>query len=595
MEIKRTPNEIFDEYKQATEYKNSLGNRGLHDQTKMNERFYVGDQWHGVQAGNSRPLVRRNIIKRIGEYKISSVCASPVTVNYSAEGIPNTSDMAEQEAQIEKQIASQGTPMGEITNEEINVIMNALTNYEKVTAERVKLSELTAEMAKDAYISGTAFFYTYWDSSVETGLFADSAKTTKITGDINCQILNVTNVVLGDANSSDIQSQPYIIVSQRKPISDVKREAKFNKQSTEGIESDTESATYNSGDWGENEPEENNRVTVLTKFWKEYDENNQTYKIKAIRVTEKEVIKPEWDLKIRLYPFAKFSWLPRLSSAYGDSEITYLIPNQIAINRALSAAVWSAMITGIPKTVVNKDLIQAPVTNDPGQIININAGSDYDVQRAIAYVHPPQFASQLQNVVSDIANSTLSDMGANDAALGNLRPDNASAIIAMREAAMQPMQVYQNRYYSCIEDIARIWADFWLNMYGERPLKIQDNQGTRYIPFNAERYKSLVINAKVDVGASTLWGESVVVSSLGNLLQAGIITPLQYLERLPKGTIPDITGLIEEMKQQQKAQAQEHEEMLAQFAQQYPEQYAAYTQMTDGEKAKIMEDIGGAV
>jgi hypothetical protein len=272
------------------------------------------------------------------------------------------------------------------------------------------------------------------------------------------------------------------------------------------------------------------------------------------------------------------------------------MPNQIAINRALSAAVWSAMITGMPKTVVNTDLVQVPVTNDPGQIIAISAGSEYDVQRAIGYVHPPQFAAQMQNIVTDIANSTLADAGANDAALGNLRPDNASAIIAMREAALQPMQVHQNRFYSCIEDIARIWADFWLNMYGTRPLKIESKEGTQYMPFDASRYKDIVVNAKVDVGASTLWGESVVVSSLGNLLQAGLITPVQYLERIPKGIIPDITGLIDEIKAQTQAQVQEEQEILAQLAQTRPDLYEAYTQMGEAEKAKLMESIkGGAI
>lgn len=598
MEIKKTPKEIFEEYEQGTEYKASLGNRGIADQAKMNERFYVGDQWHGVQAGNSRPLVRRNIIKRIGEYKISSICANPVTVNYSADGIPNTTDMKSAQDAIMDEMMENGVPMGEVTNEEFDVIMDALTVYNKVTAERLKLNDLTETLARNAYISGTSFLYTYWDDTIETGLFADNSKTMPIKGDINCQILDVVNVILGDPNNDGVQNQPYIIISQRKPISEVKREAKKNRRSAtdiEAINADENSALYNAGDYGESEPENNKRVTVLTKMWKEYDKDLNTYRIKAIRTTEKAIIRPEWDMNIKLYPLAKFSWLPRFSCGYGDSEITYLIPNQIAINRALSAAVWSAMITGMPKTVVNRDLILEPVTNDPGQIINLNAGADYDVQRAIAYIQPPQFASQLQNVVADIANGTLSDSGANDAALGDLRPDNASAIIAMREAALQPMQVYQNRFYSCIEDIARIWADFWLNMYGERPLKIQDKNGTRYLPFNAERYKTLIVNARVDVGASTLWGESVVVSSLGNLLQAGIITPVQYLERIPKGTIPDITGLLDEIKQAQEAQAQQREEFIAQFAQTHPQEYEAFKQMSPEEQEKMLAQIGGIV
>lgn len=593
MEVKKKPNEIFDEYKNGDEYKASIGSRGIVEQSKVNERFYVGDQWHGVQAGNTRPLVRRNIIKRIGEYKVSAVCAAPVTVNYSADGIPDTEEMQEREENLKNELMQGKVMQGKVTDEEVNVIMNMLTEYNKATAERVKFGEKTTELTKSSYISGTAFLYTYWDDTVETGLFADDDKTTAITGDINCEVLNVVNVILGDPNCKEIQKQPYIIVSQRKPLSEVMHEAEKNGKNTKEIATDDASATYNAGDWGTSEPENNKRVTVLTKFWKEYDKETGKYHIKAIKVTEKAVIRDEWDLKIRLYPFASLTWIPRYSSGYGDSEITYLIPNQIAINRALSATVWSAMLTGMPKMIVNTDLVHEPVTNDPGQIINIAASNDYDVQKAIAYLNPPQFAGQLHNTVNDIANNTLTDSGANDAALGNIRPDNASAIIVMREAALQPMQMYQNAYYACIEDIARIWADFWLNMYGNRPLKIVSATGTQYVPFDAERYKNLVVNARVDVGASTLWGESVVISTLNNLLQAGIITPLQFLERVPKGIIPDVTGLIEEMKSQSQYDANAKEEVIAQFAQQYPQEYAQYTQMSDSEKTKMFEEIGG--
>jgi hypothetical protein len=598
MEVKKKPNEIFEEYEQGMDYKASLGNRGIADQSKMNERFYVGDQWHGVQAGNSRPLVRRNIIKRIGEYKISSICANPVTVNYSADGIPNTIDMKTKQDEIRNQMMNGTAPVGEITNEEIDVVMDSLTVYQKVTAERLKFNEKTATVARESYISGTSFLYTYWDEAIETGLFADDGKTQPIVGDINCEILNVVNVVLGDPNCTDIQRQPYIIVSQRKTVAEAKREARKNKRSQADIDSivaDENSAKYNAGDYGESEPENNKRVTILTKFWKEYDKDERKHRIKALRCTEKAIIRTEWDMNIRLYPLADFPWMPRFSCGYGDSEITYLIPNQIAVNRALSAAVWSAMITGMPKMIVNRDLVHEPVTNDPAQIININSSGDYDTARALSYVQPPQFASQLQNVVADIADNTLVDSGANDAALGDLRPDNASAIIAMREAALQPMQVYQNRFYAFIEDVARIWADFWLNMYGNRPLKIQDKDGIRYMPFDSERYKNLIVNARVDVGVSTLLGEPVVIATLDNLLQAGLITPLQYLERIPKGTIPDVTGLIDELKQAEEAKAEQREAFMAQFAQTRPQEYAAFKQMPREQQEKMLQQIGGIV
>ena len=508
------PKQIFEEYEKGNEFKNSIGDRGIYEQSKMNERFFVGDQWHGVQAGNSRPLVRRNVIKRIGEYKISTVCASPATVNYSAEGFWE--------------------------NEEVSQKMKNLNSYFLNTKERLKLDSLLADAVREAYISGTAFIYSYWDESIETGLFADETHKSKIRGDVKAELLNVCNVVLGEPNNPDIQSQPYIIVAERMTKSEAQRQAEKNARL---IKSDNQ---LNAGDRGEREPENSQRVTVLTKFFKKYE--NGKCSVYAVRVTENAVIKPLWNTKLSQYPIASFLWTKRNSSAYGDSEITYLIPNQIAINRALSAAVWSTMITGMPKVIVNRDLVTDGVNNDPGQIINLNAGEDYDVNKAIAYIEPPQFASQLESVVNDIAEKTLADSGATDAALGDVRPDNTSAIIAAREAAMQPMQVYKNRYYAFIEEIARIWADFWINMYGSRPLKVGENN---YVEFDGDFYKNLVINVRVDVGDATVWGEAVVVSSLGNLFERGVITAEEYLSRLPKGIIPDITGLIERVKERE--------------------------------------------
>ena len=84
------PEQIFSENEAGRTFKAGLGRHGLYEQNKTNERFYVGDQWYGARCGNDRPLVRHNVIKRIGDYKMAVVSANPVTVNYSAEGVPNT-------------------------------------------------------------------------------------------------------------------------------------------------------------------------------------------------------------------------------------------------------------------------------------------------------------------------------------------------------------------------------------------------------------------------------------------------------------------------------------------------------------------------
>lgn len=145
-----------------------------------------------------------------------------------------------------------------------------------------------------------------------------------------------------------------------------------------------------------------------------------------------------------------------------------------------------------------------------------------------------------------------------------------------------PLQPFKQRFYQFCEDIARIWAEFWIMLYGRRALKIEDENGIWYLPFDGQRYKDLVLSVKVDVGASTLWSEAQSIQTLDNLLAAQLIDPVQYLERLPKGIIPDLTGLINskrrDMEQQQAMQeAAMQQAMQQQTMAQWAEQPAAPT------------------
>ena len=564
--IKLNQKTIWSEYEAGQQYKNGIGDKGIHDQARINERFFVGDQWHGVNAGNEKPLTRRNIIKRIGEYKMATIGSAPIAVNYSAEGVPDTADVGAVNA-VKEQMMGGETPQGVVNDAEISVVMGALTDYFKITAERLKYDDKKDRLLRNAYISGTGILYTYWDSSIRTGLYADEGRTMAIKGDINCEVLDIENVVFGDPNNEEVESQPYIIIARRMDVEAVWREAKLYGQATEDIVPDGQNGYYrNAGDRGDDEPSDSRRVTVITKLYKKYDKDGNST-VWGMTVTEKAVVRPEWNLLIHRYPIAKFIWERRRSCAYGDSEITYQIPNQIALNQAHSISVWAMQNTGMPKTVINGDLIPDGISNDPAEVVKIYGSAD-DMMSAIRYVTPPNYGAAFINFTDAFAQNVLSDNGANDAALGNFRPDNATAIVQAREAAIAPMQMYQNRFYSANEDVARIWADFWITMYGKRSIKINDGGKVRYMVFDAERYRDLVITARIDVGASTLWSEAVSISNLGNLLSGQLISFIEYLERIPKGLIPDVTGLINARKQQEQQQAQMAAEQQAALEQQ---------------------------
>lgn len=517
-------NVIYQEYSEGISYKSAIGNRGLFEQNRINERFFIGDQWYGAKCGNERPLVRHNVIKRIGDYKMSQVLSSPIAVKFSADGIPAEDNSTEPSTLIDVTSSA-------LSEKEINRLMSVFGDYYKVTAERIDLTSLSERALKNAYITGTAVLYTYWDSQIPTGLFADKDKQLPIKGDICCEVLNIEDVVFGDPYCETVQNQPYIIIASRKNEDEVLREARLHGADMTALSLISEEAV-------------DGKITVLTKLWKRYKKDG-SYTVAGTKVTQKAVIRQEFDTGLSLYPISVFRWESKNNCAYGESEITYLIPNQIAINRMITANVWSAMANGMPIMLVNGDTVTDKITNDPGQIIKV-FGSNEDVAGAVKYVSPPSFMKDFDDSINSLINNTLTQSGANEVALGDSKADNATALIAMRDAALMPLQSVKKRFYSFIEELSRIWADFWTTYYGTRKIKLSAKNGNSYISFNGQRYKGLIISAKVDVSSASSYSEKECLDTLITLFEKGIIDRKQLLSRIPDGIIPDIEGLIKD-------------------------------------------------
>jgi len=223
------PRQVQQEYRQGVEYKQSLGTGGMTEQTAINERFYSGDQWHGVNCGDSRPLVRYNVIKRIGDYKMAVVGAAPTSVRFSAEGVADTPAVRRQVEDYRHALQEGESPcQPALPAAQAQAMAQALTDYFDTTARRLKLDSLKQRVLRNAYLSGTGVLYTYWDDSIGTGQYADVARTTPIRGDIAAEVLEVEQVYFGDVTLEDIQQQPYVLIAQRRPVAAVQRLAKAN-------------------------------------------------------------------------------------------------------------------------------------------------------------------------------------------------------------------------------------------------------------------------------------------------------------------------------------------------------------------------------
>ena len=170
----------------------------------------------------------------------------------------------------------------------------------------------------------------------------------------------------------------------------------------------------------------------------------------------------------------------------------------------------------------------------------------------------PQIA-QFINLAVDKSRSFL---GASDVAMGDSRPDNTSAIIALQRAANTPMEMTKQNMHQCVEDQARIWQDMMSVRYGVRMVEVSmsmDEPGAQplgmqlpvqsfLIPFDFATLKNFPVAIKQDVGASSYWSEMANMQTLDNLLMNNRITLEQYLERLPNGYISKKQELIQQVK-----------------------------------------------
>ncbi|MBO4468508.1 MAG: hypothetical protein J5766_04335, partial [Clostridia bacterium] len=406
-----------------------------------------------------------------------------------------------------------------IGNDEINSLSEALDKYYLVTSKRLQLDTVFSSALKDAFIFGTGIVFTYWDDKVNTGIIKNSVP---ITGDIKAEVLDVRNVCFANPYEKDVEKQPFIIIASKRSTKDIE-----DTCSQFGGDEFTLNKIRTLGD----------RSTLLTVLYKQTDENgNET--VMCAKFTENAVVRRPYNTMLRRYPLAVFRWEERKESIYGESEITHIIPNQIAINRMITANVWASITMGMPLMLVNGDTIEGDITNDPGQIIKV-FGTNEDVAGSIKYVSPPDITSNFGNSVNQLIENTLTQCGANEVALGDGKAENMGALNIMRNAATMPLNLIKNNFRHFAEEIALIWADFWITQYGSRKIKICDETGIWYMPFFADRYKDLSLSCFAEVVPTPEFTAKESVALLTQLLEKKIITKKEFFDRLPDGLIPD--------------------------------------------------------
>lgn len=503
-------------YERGLDFNSSIN---LEDTVRVNENFFIGKQWEGV-ISNGLPTPVFNFLKRVCCFTVATITSDNIKVNASPlSATPNTTSLVE--------------PV-RIINEELD----ALTELNNIPS-------LMREFARNAAVDGDGCLYTWWDPDAETGQDAKGCIRTEIVGNLR--------VHFGNPNDRDVQSQPWIILERREIISAAQAEAKENGFETwRNIGGDGDNTNPDAA------KETTDKVTTILLFWRD----TKTRHIWAYKCARGSSIREPWDLGIKLYPISWLNWDYIQDCFHGQAMITGLIPNQIFVNKLWAMSQLSLMTTAFPKVVYDATRV-GKWDNRIGAAIGIQGG---DVNNVAKIIDPASISPQISQFIQLAVEETEQSLGATSVALGDTRPDNTSAIIALQRAASTPSEITKQNLYKSIEDLYRIYIEFMGEYYGKRYVDMTTPEEVRQVydfigqetpaeipmRFDFSQLKDMPMHIKLDIGASSYYSEIASIQTLDNLLKMGKIDTIQYLERIPDGYIPGRRELINELKEQQR-------------------------------------------
>ena len=538
-EIQETP--IWGLYERGRNYHRRIG---IYTDTDRNYRFYNGDQWGGAKLGNVEP-VQKNFIKPIVKYKVAVVHDNLYSIVYSSENYKNR-----EFAKVSQRYC------------------DMLNRYARRIWEKDKMDFKLRRITKDAAINDEGIIYIDFDEEKMMPVH---------------EIIKKNDVYYGNENDDDIQNQPYILIRKRMPVSNAVEFALskgLSKDKLEYIRGDND--TFEES--GEAAKEEvDNMVTLVYKLYKKDGTVHYSIATRWIDIVEDE------DLGIKLYPIAHFNWEEKEGSARGEGEVRYLIPNQIEVNKTEMRRVLTVKSQAYPQKVADMSKIANPQALDSvGGTIKTNGQPVDDVHKIVGTIPPAQMSPDVKQLQEDLIQLTRELAGAGDTATGSVNPEAASgrAILAVANAAMQPITEQRESCKNFCEDIARIDLEY-LMAYSFDGIDLEDevtdemgNESIQVVRVPQSVLIELQATVKIDITPKSVYDRFAQEQTLENLLLQNLFSP-QRLPELkayakvldddsvaPKQKILDVIDYMEE-EQRRIAMIQQQAELMQQRAEQF--------------------------
>lgn len=549
-------------YERGRAYNESL-TPNQYDLVETNTEFFTGNQWLRLpntpaMAGLAKPVF--NILKRVASLFIASLTSSATTIRLEPLAYYDIADPDRA-----------GSGAAEVANAMMATLL-----------EKLNFDYRLRDALFDGATAGDYCAHFWFDPAQKPygGAFGGHR------GDIRMELVDGINVMFGNPNDRRAQEQPYILLVGRDLVSSLRREARRHGGRAEDVVPDAEYDRM-PGLGGKRELEEDAETgkalyvllyEKVTRRERLRDENGESVRevttVRVTKATRTAVIYEDVDTGLSLYPIAWGNWEKQKNQYHGRALVTGMIANQIFINSMFAAAMRHLQLAAFPKTIYNADLI-ARWDNEIGQAVAVHGLAPGQTIGGVAYsLQPAEMSAQLFALIDKTMAYTKECLGATDVQLGNVRPDNTSAIMVMQTQSEVPLENIRAGLYEWTEAVGEILMDLMGTYYGTRPIVVdreleepvagadgvplldpstgllRTRRTTRRVveEFDFSRFKELCLNLRVDVGATTYFSEIAMTQTLDNLRRDGTLDVIDYLERLPDKLLPKKQALLDELR-----------------------------------------------
>jgi len=614
---------------------NYLRSQGFYDKWPEYDRFWNSEQWPQSTAKTKNyPRPVTNHFASIIEQKIAGITYDMPEIYY---------DPIETEVLGPVRMYQQDSQGKELEPTDLDAA-EALSHVAEDQWEKLEMDDLVDNACRSAAVLGPGILHFPWDNSVMGG-----GQESLYIGDIQGYEVDPADFFPGNPYDSGIQTQPYVLMAERVPLStardiykkyapDIVGLLKAENKSSDREIYDQQHIELDQTDYVDlihcwekvplegKDPTPSEEVALRNEELESeeeesYEMQQEEEMLKAVGVTQHRleytvicqnfVLRKEESLyEHGLYPFAAFQWYPKRYSFHGKPESADLINNQKEENRLAGISLVSAYQTGLPNMRYKEGFVdKTQIPQGPGGgVIPDNSPPG---QWGIDFMNPPTPAAHIPQLRQTIVEGMKDSTGVHEAWSGKSQGSqlNASAIIALQEAAGMRIRGIQRRLRKMIREAGLIWLAHWKEfMEEDRFIRVTGESKVKgHIWFRGTAYKDVEFDVRAQSGNASPFSKSLQVAQLDKMIERQIITGEEYLECVPREIFPQAEKILrhrfEREEVARKMELEQKGALVTQMVNQFvesakangveitPEALQGMLQMVDAIAAKSMQEM----